>query len=105
MGFEHKIDSGSVFPVDSKETETSRDYNGSAKIACPHCNNIVDLWISGWVNETKQNVKYLGFKFNPKDDQPKASVHKPEDAGLQTAPVKKKESATVPDDLDDDIPF
>jgi hypothetical protein len=68
---------GSLSKNKKKEKEQHPDYRGSATIAG------VDYWISGWANEGSDG-KYLGLKFQQKDEQAR--------------PAKKASD-------DDDIPF
>ena len=69
MAFEHKIDSGSIFRNDDRESETHPHYKGSAKISSPS-GEIFEVWVSGWINDMKSGGKYLSLKFNQKKDQP-----------------------------------
>lgn len=87
MAFEHKIDSGSIFRNDDRETENHPHYNGSAKIASSS-GTIDQYWVSGWINETKSGDKYMSLKFKIKDD------NKP-----------KTKRPSLEEEFDGDIPF
>jgi len=59
---EQKDNSGALFVNDKKEKETHPDRKGSAVI------DGVEYWVSGWLNESKNGVKYLGLAFNKKEE-------------------------------------
>lgn len=61
MAYEHKANTGSLFKSDKKGKETDRDYQGDALI------NGVEVWMSAWINETKDGKKYMKVSFSPKD--------------------------------------
>jgi hypothetical protein len=88
MTFEPKPDSGSLFKSDNKQTETDRDYSGSALIGGK------EYWLSGYVNETKDGRKYLGLRFKPKEAKPQPTT-------------SKMQPRSMKDELDegDEIPF
>jgi hypothetical protein len=88
MAYEPKPDSGSLFKSDSKQSETDRDYSGSAIISGK------EYWLSGYVNKTKDGRKYLGLKFKLKGE-----LAKPTTSKMQPRSMK--------DELDegDEIPF
>jgi hypothetical protein len=87
MAFEIKPNTGSIFRNENKETETSRDYNGSCKINEPG-----EYWISAWINKPEGKKPYLSLKFELKQMQKRKEGEPP--AGKRIA---KEE--------DDDIPF
>ncbi len=62
MAYEHKPNSGTLFPNDRKEKETHPDFKGSCKI------DGVDYWVSGWKNE-RDGKHSLGMKFEPQEQQ------------------------------------
>ena len=83
---------GTLFKNERKTTDKHPDYNGSATIKCPHCQEKFDMWASGWIKVAGPNAKNPGSKFlsvaySEKDGKPSQSSYTP--------------SA----DLDDDIPF
>lgn len=62
MGFQQKDNSGALFKNDRKDKDTDRDYNGEATI------DGVAYWVSAWINESRNGVKYLGLRFNQKEN-------------------------------------
>jgi len=70
---------GVLFKNDRKEKETHPDYKGSCEI------NGEEMWMSAWLKNGK-NGTFMSFSFTPKE-QP------------------KKQSAPVPTEDFDDIPF
>ena len=85
MAFELKENSGSLFKNDRREKDTQPQAKGQAKIGG------VLYWVSAWTKETNSGDKYQSLSFTPKDDQPRQPV--------------KDAIASLPDDLDDEIPF
>lgn len=83
MAFEHKPNRGSLFKNADKQSDTDRDYSGTALIDGPPG----EYWVSGWVQETSSGKKYLSLSFKPKN--------------ANTAQPKK----SVSDDLNDAVPF
>jgi hypothetical protein len=62
-----KDNSGVLFRNTRKESDKHPDYTGSATI------NGVDMWISAWVNETKDgSKKYFAMNFRLKAEQTQA---------------------------------
>ena len=70
---------GVLFKNDRKEKETHPDYKGSCEI------NGEEMWMSAWLKNGK-NGTFMSFSFTPKE-QP------------------KKQSAPVPTEDFEDIPF
>ena len=70
---------GILFKNDRKEKETHPDYKGSCEI------NGEEMWMSAWLKNGK-NGTFMSFSFTPKE-QP------------------KKQSAPVPTEDFDEIPF
>jgi len=91
MAYEQKPNSGSLFRVEDKKSDTHADYNGSALI------DGVEYWIDGWVNEFKSGdkagKKYLSVKFKPKQQSRGSS---------QQSGGQAQQSTEL---SDDDIPF
>lgn len=81
MAYEHKPNSGSLFPNDRKESETHPDKKGSAFIGGVH------YWVSQW---------------NGKDGKPDSLKYTPKDAKQKPA---SKPAPQRSRDLDDEIPF
>ena len=79
MAYEQRDNSGSLFKNDKKEKENHPDYKGSCMV------NGVEMWMSAWLKNGK-NGTFMSFSFTPKE-QP------------------KKQSAPVPTEDFDDIPF
>jgi len=61
MGFEHKPNSGSIFPNDYKERDGQPDHTGSAMI------DGVEYRIAGWINEGREK-EYISLKFETMAD-------------------------------------
>ena len=85
MAYEIKENSGSLFRNEKREKDSHPQARGSARI------NGVDYWVSAWVKKTKTGDKWQSLSFTPKEDQPRQPV--------------KEAIASLPDDLDDEIPF
>jgi hypothetical protein len=98
MAFEHKPDSGSVFPNDRKTQDTHPDWRGDALIGGKL------YWISLWLNEGQGGRPRWSLRFTPKDaTQPtRASVP----AETRPSPPPPIESSPQQKEFDDDdIPF
>lgn len=88
MAYEQRDNSGSSFKNDRKEKPTHPDYKGSAKI------DGVDYWVSSWIKESANGVKFLSHSYTAKDQ---SAHHEAKANGY--APAK-------PDlDFNDDIGF
>jgi hypothetical protein len=88
--YETKPNTGSLFKAKKKE-EGGPDYTGNAVI------NGTAMWMSAWINESKSGLKYLGLKFEKKEDKPpSARPPKPSPATTGTTTEPKEE---------DDVPF
>ncbi len=59
---EQKDNAGALFRNNKKETDKHPDYTGKATI------NGVEMFISAWINESKNGTKYMALKFQ----EPKA---------------------------------
>lgn len=53
--------SGSLFKNDRKTKDTHPDYTGQGEF------NGVNVWISGWVKETKAGKKFFSLSFKEKE--------------------------------------
>jgi uncharacterized protein (DUF736 family) len=53
---------GALFKNDKKETDRHPDYRGSLNV------NGTDFWISAWLKESKNGVKYMSLSVTAKDD-------------------------------------
>lgn len=92
MAYETKDNTGSLFRNNRKESERHPDYNGSVRI------DGHDLWISGWLKETKDGQKYFSLAFKRKD----GTAARPDAAKAFEREVQKH----FPDaTLDDEVPF
>jgi hypothetical protein len=91
MAYETKDNTGSLFRNGRKEKETHPDYNGSVRI------DGTDMWISGWLRETKDGQKYFSLAFKRKD----GTAERPE----QKAQEFKDEAKRVFDLDGDSVPF
>lgn len=83
MSYQHKPNSGSLFPNDRKEKDTDPSARGDCVI------DGVEYWVAGWVNTTTSGTRYQSLKFRKKE--PKAKVVEVE--------------VPEPDPFDDPIPF
>lgn len=89
MAYETKDNSGSLFRNNRKEKDTHPDYSGTVRI------DGHDMWISGWLKETKDGQKYFSLSFKRKDgtsERPQEFVR----AAQKVFPGAK---------LDDSVPF
>jgi len=81
MAYEMKPNSGSLFRVEDKKSDTHPDYNGSALI------DGVDYYMDGWVNEIQSGnnagKKYLNVKFKAKQQSGGSSSQQTQ----QAAPI------------------
>lgn len=93
MAYETKDNTGSLFRNNRKESERHPDYNGSVRI------DGHDMWISGWLKETKDGQKYFSLAFKRKD----GTATRPSDAAksFEREAQKHFPGAT----LDDEVPF
>lgn len=116
MAYEHRPDSGSIFPNDRKTKDTQPDWRGSALI------DGVDYWVSLWFVE-KNGKQRASLRFNRKDEssdgeQSRAAsprgFDRPQNASppaesRQPPPTRDTHTATSDpqqrDIYDDDIPF
>ena len=117
MAFEHKPNSGSIFPNDYKERDTQPDWTGSAMI------NGEEYRLAAWNNEGR-NKDYISIKFELKSEYDKrvgqrADRHEggrsrggfseSQQAAIDKARAKAKEIGRQRSMLDsmeeDDIPF
>ena len=76
---EQKDNNGALFKNDEKKTDKHPDYSGQALI------NGVEMWVSGWIKESKKGTKFMSLAFNRKD--------------------KKAEKPAALQSNDDDCPF
>lgn len=62
--YQHKPDSGSVFPNDRKTEDTHADFTGSAMIGGK------EYWVNVWNRESQDGSKeYLGLSFKLKENK------------------------------------
>tara|TARA_R110002020_G_scaffold200357_8_gene402538 strand:+ start:4306 stop:4533 length:228 start_codon:yes stop_codon:yes gene_type:complete len=73
-----KDNQGALFRNEDKKSENHPDYSGTVTIGGK------EMWISGWINESKSGKQYMKLSFRLKDNEPKVA-----------APV----------DLDEEVPF
>jgi hypothetical protein len=92
MAYEQKPNSGAIFRVEDKKSDTHADYNGSAVI------DGVEYFVDGWINEIKSGAragkKFLSIKFKPKEHRPQQSGGSSRQQTQQPSPAES-----------DDIPF
>jgi len=97
--FEHKPDSGSVFPNDRKTEERHPDWRGDALIGGKL------YWVSLWLNEGKSARPRWALRFTPKDETQPTRASVP----AETRPSPPPPAAPPPPQQkgfeDDDIPF
>jgi hypothetical protein len=80
---EKKYDnSGVLFKEADKKTPTHPDYKGNILV------DGKDYWLSAWIKEGKNGVKFMGLAVSPRDENYKA-----------------KSESSKKQDLDEDIPF
>lgn len=92
MAYETKDNTGSLFRNNRKESERHPDYNGSVRI------DGHDLWISGWLKETKDGQKYFSLAFKRKD----GTAARPDAAKAFEREAQKHFPGAT---LDDEVPF
>jgi hypothetical protein len=94
MAYEQKVDTGSVFVNDRKDSDRHPDRSGSALLQCPHCRKTWSTWISGWIKESETKGKWLSLAFKPKGEKPQPTT-------------SKMQPRSMKDELDegDEIPF
>ena len=93
MAYETKDNTGSLFRNNRKEKETHPDYSGTVRI------DGHDMWISGWLKETKDGQKYFSLAVKRND----GTSDRPTD---KAAEFKQKAKRVFPDaSLDDEVPF
>lgn len=67
MAYEMKPNTGSLFRVEDRKSDTHPEYSGSALI------DGVEYYVDAWVNEVKsgdkKGKKYFSFKFKPKQQK------------------------------------
>lgn len=85
--YEIKPNTGSLFRVEDRKSDTHPEYSGSALIEG------VEYFVDAWVNEVKSGPKagkkYFSFKFKPKQQQSGGSSRQTQ----QPAPI---DDANVP---------
>ena len=87
--FKYKVNSGSVFKNQNKESDKHPALTGQANVNGEMYN------VAAWVNKDKNGNKYISFSFKPlEDNKPSSDI----------APDNQKEAATPPEE-DDDLPF
>tara|TARA_Y100001970_G_C14259283_1_gene878401 strand:+ start:3294 stop:3545 length:252 start_codon:yes stop_codon:yes gene_type:complete len=64
MSYEHKENSGTLFPVNPEDVKSDKHPNYSGK--CMIKGNM--YYISGWKNTSQNGKKYLSLSFKPVDD-------------------------------------
>lgn len=87
MTYQHKNNSGSLFPNDRKDNEKQPDYKGSAII------DGKEFWLSAWERQGGRGV-YFSVSISPKEAAQPRSQYQP-----------KQEAAPQKDSFEDDIPF
>lgn len=55
---------GVLFKNNSRETDSQPHYKGSAQI------NGCEMWLSAWINTSKDGKQYLSIRFKPKQERP-----------------------------------
>ena len=54
-----------------KYTKDDKKYHlsGSANVECSHCQEEIDMWANGWINQGQNNQPLVKLKINPKETQ------------------------------------
>lgn len=85
MAFEMKPNTGSLFRVEDRKSDTHPEYSGSALI------DGVEYFMDAWVNEVKSGPKtgkkYFSFKFKPKQQSGGSSRQSQQPAPIADADV------------------
>ena len=69
MAYEHEDGSFSLFRNDRKSKDGDPDYTGSGKDTAG-----TDVYVNGWINETKDGRKYLKVKLKLKVEKAPPSI-------------------------------
>ena len=75
MAYEHKDNSGSIFPNEKREKDTHPHMTGSCVI------NGKQYWVSAWTKIGGPG-KFLTLAFKPKDQKPEPKKEAPESDGM-----------------------
>jgi hypothetical protein len=85
MTFEMKPNTGSLFRVEDRKSDTHPEYSGSALIEG------VEYFVDAWVNEVKSGAKagkkYFSFKFKPKQQSGGSSRQQTQSAPIDDSGV------------------
>jgi len=79
MAYEKKPNSGSLWDekkenISKRTGERYEYYGGDAKIQCPHCGSIFDMWITGFYNILKTGKKVFDMTFKEKKPRPEGAA-------------------------------
>lgn len=59
---------GAMFKAREKRSERSPDRTGEVTVQCPHCNEISEFWMSGWLKKAKTSgQQFLSIAVNAKE--------------------------------------
>lgn len=82
----------SLFKNEKRRNDKDSEYNGSAVVTCPHCNQTSEHWLNAWIQTSKKNAsKFFSGPIRAKEQRQEGR--------------KQYNSAPLNQQLDDDIPF
>ena len=93
MSYEQKDNDLVLFKNDKKESDKHPDYKGSGRV------NGVDVWLSAWINKSKDGKTYMSLKTQNKEEAAKAGVAQARRA------ASPEPSENLSAEFFDDIPF
>lgn len=96
--YKHKPNNGSAFKNNKKEKDTHADFQGTALIACPHCNKETTYWFNMWQKVKEGSNNWFSFSVKAKTFSPAPQNPTPQQAQHSVA----KGNAFVDDS---EIPF
>tara|TARA_Y100000296_G_C5068082_1_gene203394 strand:- start:291 stop:557 length:267 start_codon:yes stop_codon:yes gene_type:complete len=67
MSYERKVNTGSLFRNEKRTSEQHPSAKGDMLLACPHCKEENEFWISAWTNTSQKGDKYQSLKADPKE--------------------------------------
>jgi hypothetical protein len=106
MAYTPKLNSGSLFRNQRKQTENHPDYTGSIMLEDG------EHWLSAWLKESPNGTKYMSLSVGQLKGEPaaQAPTPAPAKAAYPQRPAPKppvtREQAIAPDQFDEDsVPF
>lgn len=85
--------SGALFRNEKRRSDNSPTHTGQLTVLVPSTGELLEVWVSAWVKESRAGQKYFSLAVTPKEESGNSR---------SSVPEKSKENL---DDFDDDIPF